>query len=233
MKGRLILLPNLIGEDRVLDHYFPPAVAEAVATIDGLIAESDRGGRSYLGRFRTKRPPLEIPVALFNKENPSDRAYLDFLLEPVLKGERWGVISDQGLPCIADPGATLVRRAHQKEVEVEALVGPCSITLALMLSGLSGQHFTFHGYLQRERKHHLVELEKRARDRGTQIFMEAPYRNRETMGAMLELLRDETVMAVAWSLGGPDQGILSMPIRRWRTIELPDLEKRPAIFLIG
>lgn len=233
MKGRLILLPNLLGEDRAMEKYIPTGVADAVLKIDGLIAESEKAGRAFLNRFRLKRPPLQIPIALFNKENQSDRDYLDFLLEPVLKGETWGVVSDQGLPCIADPGSALVRRAHQKHVPVEAHVGPCSITLALMLSGLSGQRFAFHGYLQRERKKHLVELEKRAREGGTQIFMEAPYRNRETFEAMLELLRDETLMAVAWSLAGPDQGVLCMPMRRWRTVELPDLEKRPAIFLLA
>lgn len=229
----LILLPNLIGEDRELDNWFPPAVAAAVKSIDGLIAESDKAGRAYLNRFRTKKPPLQIPIALFNKQDPDNRDYLDFLLEPVEKGQRWGVLSDQGLPCIADPGSSLVRRAHQKGIAVESHVGPSSIVMALMLSGFKGQRFAFHGYLERERKRHLGDMEKRARKGETQIFMEAPYRNGETLDAILTLLRDETLLAVAWSLGGPEQGVLSMPIRRWRRIERPNLEKKPAVFLLA
>ncbi len=105
-------------------------------------------GRRYLKRFETKKPALEIPIALFNEHTPED--HIDFLLEPIANGERWGLVSDAGLPCIADPGSKLVHRARQKGLHVQAFVGPSAILLALMLSGLPGQKFYFNGYLNRE-----------------------------------------------------------------------------------
>lgn len=232
--GKLLLLPNLVGEDDQIDRYLPASVARAAASIDGLIAESERGGRRFLSRFKLGRPAHQVPIALFDKNRRGDREYLDWLLEPVAAGQRWGVASDQGVPCVADPGAALVRRAHQRGIEVVPFVGPCTIIMALMVSGLSGQQFAFRGYLARERKRHLLEMEKAAkREEATQIFMETPYRNNETLGEMIQLLCEETVVSVVWSLGSPDMGVKTMPVKRWRKEELPDLTNKPALFLIA
>src|SRR5258708_21049619 len=144
-KSALLLLPNLLGEHRHHEMFLPSSVDKAVSSLDGLIAESDIEGRRFLKRFETKKPAMEIPIALFNEHTPDD--HIDFLLEPIVKGGRWGLVSDAGLPCIADPGAKLVQRARQLGILIQAFVGPSSILFALMLSGLPGQKFAFQGYL--------------------------------------------------------------------------------------
>ena len=141
LKPTLLLLPNLLGEFRHAEVFLPSSVFKAMQTIDGLIAESEKEGRRYLARFETKKPAAEIPIALFNEHTPDSD--LDFLLEPILAGERWGLVSDAGLLCIADPGCKLVRRANQRGISVQAFVGPSSILTALMLSGLPGKNFIF------------------------------------------------------------------------------------------
>lgn len=231
----LLLLPNLLGECKHYEPFLPASVAKAVESLDGLISESEQGGRRFLSRFQTKRPVNEIPIALLNEHTPDD--HIDFLLEPMQKGERWGLISDAGMPCIADPGSKLVRRARQLGIIVQAFVGPSAITLGLMLSGLPGQHFIFHGYLDKhpeERKKQIISLERSAiKDHYTQIFIETPYRNAYTLEALMETLDDETYLCVAWDLTLPSQGVLSQPVRLWKRSPLPSLEKKNAIFLIG
>lgn len=233
-KPVLLLLPNLLGDYRHPEVFLPSSVFKAMQTIDGLIAESEGEGRRYLKRFETRKPAAEIPIALFNEHTPDKD--LDFFLEPILKGERWGLVSDAGLPCIADPGSKLVRLATQKGIAVQAFVGPSSILLALMLSGLSGQKFFFHGYLDKEpakRKEQIKKLEKQSQGEGaTQIFMEAPYRNRHLLEALLQTLSDQTLLAVAWDLTLPTQGVMTQSLAQWKKCTLPNIEKKPTIFLI-
>jgi 16S rRNA (cytidine1402-2'-O)-methyltransferase len=234
-KPMLILLPNLIGDQRHHEPFLPGSVDKAVATLDGLIAESDPAGRRYLGRFETKAPAHQIPIAVFNGDTPDGD--IDFLLEPIRKGERWGYVTDSGLPCIADPGSRLVRRARQSGVPIQAFTGPSSILLALMLSGLQGQRFTFHGYLDKDEKKRGAQmkmLEKRAQSEdATQLFMEAPYRNQHVLETALATLDDNTWFAAAWDLTLPTQGVVSQPVALWKKSPLPNLHKHNAIFLIG
>ncbi|MCB1149057.1 MAG: 16S rRNA methyltransferase, partial [Chlamydiia bacterium] len=123
---KLLLLPNVLGPVKHHQVFLPASVDRAMETIDGLIAESEGGGRAYLKRFQLKDKPQNIPLQLLNKNtNPED---IDFMLEPCLKGEVWGVVSDAGLPCIADPGALLVSRARKLGIPIQAFVGPSSIT---------------------------------------------------------------------------------------------------------
>lgn len=232
-KPALLLLPNLLGEYRHAEVFLPASVFKAMQTIDGLIAESETGGRRYLKRFETKKPAEEIPIALLNEHTPETD--LDFLLEPIVAGERWGLVSDAGLPCIADPGSKLVLRAQQRGIFVQAFVGPSSILMALMLSGLPGQKFFFHGYLDKDpirRKGEIKSLiQQSKKESATQIFIEAPYRNRHTLEALLELLPDSTWLCVAWDLTMPTQGIVTRTISQWKKSSPPNLEKKPAIFL--
>lgn len=232
-KQALLLLPNLLGEHRFTEVFLPSSVAKAVLGLDGLIAESETEGRRYLKRFETKRPALEIPIALFNEHTPDD--HIDFLLDPIVQGERWGLISDAGLPCIADPGSKLVHRARQRGVQVQAFVGPSAILLALMLSGLPGQKFYFHGYLDREpekREQQIKQLiQTSLKDQSTQIFMEAPYRNQHALESAIHLLPNDAWLCVAWDLTLPTQGVVSQTIQSWRKSTPPNLEKKPAIFL--
>lgn len=225
----LLLLPNLLGEHAHHQPFLPASVDKAVSTIDGLIAESERGGRRYLGRFETKKPAAEIPIAELNEH--TKEADYDFLLEPLKKGERWGLVSDAGLPCIADPGAGLVARAKQIGIVVQAFIGPSAITLSLMLSGLPGQSFTFHGYFKQDR---LDDWIKRARqDKATQIFIEAPYRNRKTLEYLLSALPSETRLCIAWDLTMPTQSVVTQTVANWKKSPLPNIDKKPAMFLFA
>lgn len=232
-KPALLLLPNLLGEHRHHQPFLPSSVDKAVLSLDGLIAESEKGGRRYLSRFETKRPVLEIPIALYNEHTPDDD--LDFLLEPIKQGQRWGLVSDAGIPCIADPGAKLVWRARQTGVPVQAFVGPSSLILSLMLSGLPAQRFTFNGYLAAEpekRKKQIVQLEQTSQTEDlTQIFIETPYRNRHMLETLLSALSDKTVLCVAWDLTLSTQGVVCQPISVWKKTPLPNLDKKNAIFL--
>lgn len=234
-KPALLLLPNLLGDHRHQEVFLPVSVAKAVQTIDGLIAESEAEGRRYLGRFETKKPAAEIPIALFNEHTPDDE--IDFLLEPMTKGERWGVVSDAGLPCIADPGSKLVWRARQLGIQIQAFVGPSSIFLALMLSGLPAQKFTFQGYLEKQPENRKKQLQSliqvASREKCTQIFMEAPYRNKFALDDLLQTLPDEAYLCVAWDLTLPTQGVLSQTVQVWKKSPLPNLEKKPALFLFA
>ncbi len=234
-KPALLLLPNLLGDHKHHQVFLPASVDKAVQTLDGLIAESDPAGRRFLGRFETKKPLRDMPIAVFDEKTPT--SHLDFLLDPMKKGERWGYVSDAGLPCIADPGAKLVRRARTLGIPIQAFVGPSAIALALMLSGLPGQRFMFHGYLDKEpdmRKKEIAKLEKTAKaDKVTQIFIETPYRNRHLLETLLSTLSDKTWLCVAWELTMPDQGILSQPVSVWKKSPLPNLDKRNAIFLFS
>ncbi len=229
MKSCLLLLPNLLGDHRHHELFLSSSVDKAVLTLDGLIAESVKGGRRFLSRFETKKPAHEIPLALCNKHtNIHD---LDFLLEPLKKGQRWGIVSDCGLPCIADPGAQLVRRAKELGIAVQAFVGPCSITLALMQSGLSGQCFSFHGYLSKDIKMMKKQILEKERISGTHIIMERPYQNKQTLEALLQVLDPSTLLCIAWELTNPDQGIVTQSVGSWKKSPLPNLEKRNALFL--
>lgn len=229
MKPALLLLPNLLGDIRHHQLFLPASVDKAMTTLDGLISESESGGRRYLSHFTLSKPVHDIPLALFNKSTPDED--IDFLLEPITKGERWGYVSDAGLPCIADPGAKLVARAYDLGLQVQAFVGPSSITLALMLSGLSGQRFTFYGYPPRE------EIERKAKfaalkgQEGTHIFMEAPHRADYTLKSLIEALDKSARLCVAWDLTLPTQGVMCHTVERWRRLQLPNLQKRCAIFL--
>lgn len=234
-KPALLLLPNLLGEHRHHEPFLPSGVEEAVSSIDGLICESEKAGRRYLDRFKTKKPADEIPLAIYN-EHTLDKD-IDFFLEPIRKGERWGVISDAGLPCIADPGARMVRRARQSGIIVQAFVGPSSILLALMQSGFSGQRFAFQGYLKADEAGRIKDIKRlealSKAEKSTQIFMEAPYRNMHMLQSLLNTLDEQTWLCVAWELTMPSQGIVSEPVQRWKKMPLPSLEKKPALFLIA
>lgn len=234
-KPALLLFPNLLGESRHHELFLPASVDKAVETIDGLIAESDQAGRRFLGRFKTKKTAAETPIALFNEHTPDD--HIDFLLEPIRKGERWGLISDGGIPCVADPGSKLVKRARSSGIVVQAFVGPSSILLALMLSGLPGQRFYFQGYLDKtpeKRKKQVKQLEAVSKKEGvTQVFMEAPYRNMHALETALTTLDDSTDLCIAWDLTLPTQGVISQKVGLWKKSPLPNLEKKCAIFMLN
>ncbi|NGX57597.1 MAG: Ribosomal RNA small subunit methyltransferase I [Chlamydiae bacterium] len=228
-RGKLLLLPNLLGDLPHHELFLPASVDKAVESIAGLIAESEKGGRRFLSRFKTEKRPHEIPIALLNKHHQD----IDFLLEPLQDGETWGLVSDAGLPCVADPGALLVARARELGLKIQAFVGPSSVTLSLMLSGFTGQSFHFHGYLPKDPKARDQKITNMEKDRSTQIFIEAPHRNQKTLEALVGSLRDQTKLCVAWDLTLPSQGIVSQNVAVWKKSPLPNVHKKPAIFLLN
>ncbi len=233
-KAALLLLPNLLGENKHHEVFLPSSVDAAVKTLDGIIAESEQGGRRFLGHFDLEKPAHLIPLATLNEHTKDED--LDFLLEPLTKGERWGLVSDAGMPCIADPGHKLVRRARQLGIPVQAFVGPSAVMLSLMLSGLPGQRFTFRGYLPKHAEERQAEIRKleQASSAGlaTQIFIEAPYRNAATLGDLIATLHDNTLLCVAWDLTTPTQAVVSQSISQWKRTAVPNIDKKPAMFLV-
>jgi 16S rRNA (cytidine1402-2'-O)-methyltransferase len=232
MNGKLIILPNVL--DRSLPHapVLPEALKETVQTLQGLIAESEKEARYFLRRFLPHDQMSTLPLALLN-EHTTESALKD-LLKPMLdKNETWGLISDAGLPCIADPGAPLVFLARQKNIAIEAVPGPSSIILALQLSGFSGQSFSFHGYLPKEEnelKIKLLELEKNSRTT-TQIWIEAPYRTEKMVHFLLQTLHPSTYFCLAEELTFPTQKITTLSIQDWKK-ETIQIGKKPAVFLL-
>lgn len=228
MSGKLYLLPNLLDESLPIEPFFPVSVNEAVRSIQGLIAESEKMARRYLRRFLSHDDMAKMPLSVLNEHTKE----LHELLKPIERGEVWGLISDAGLPCIADPGADLVWLAHQKQIQVATFVGPSSIVMALQLSGFGAQQFSFHGYLPRESlelEAKVRELEKRG---GTHIWIEAPYRSAKMLDLLKRVLQPNTRLCVAVNLTTANQRLLSQSVLRWR--ETPFfLEKEPAVFLIG
>ncbi len=228
MSGKLYLLPNLLDESLPIEPFFPVSVGEAVRSIQGLIAESEKMARRYLRKFLSHEEMAKMPLCVLNEHTKE----IAELLNPMERGETWGLISDAGLPCIADPGADLVWLAHKKKIEVSTFIGPSSIVMALQLSGFGGQQFSFHGYLPRE----ALELEARVRDLdlrpGTQIWIEAPYRSAKMLDLLKKVLQPATRLCVAVNLTTASQRVLSQTVAHWRETSF-SMEKEPAVFLIG
>ena len=229
--GKLYLLPNLLDETLSVDPFLPTSVGVAVAQLQGLIAESEKSARRYLRKFISHDQMAKMPLALLNEH--SSKGEMEALLEPLRSGQIWGLISDAGLPCIADPGSDLVFQAHCHGIDVETFVGPCSIVMALQLSGFSGQRFAFHGYLPREAQDlelRIRELEKQSSG-VTQIWIEAPYRSAKMLEQLKTILKPTTLLCVATQLTLPNQRVASWPVAKWRSSPW-EIQKEPAIFLI-
>lgn len=236
-KEGLYLLPNLLDETSSYRENFPTCLDEVIPSLDGLIAESHKGARRFLCRFcyPENRSFREVPISLLNEH--TTQTELQDLLVPLKRGEKWGLISDAGLPIFADPGSDLVFLCQKNRIPVHPLPGPSSIFYALMLSGFSAQNFTFHGYLPRqdaELKQKLWQMEKRVRlEKQTQLFIEAPYRNLKLLEVLLRELQSTTYLAVCWNLTAPSQGVMIDRIVKWKQRPLPPLKKMPAVFLIA
>lgn len=229
----LFLLPNLLDASLAWEPFLPASVPEAVRTLDGLIAESEKEGRRYLRRFVDHEKMAATPIRLCNEHTAP--AELAALVEPMERGETWGLVSDAGLPCVADPGSPLVLLAQEKKICVEALAGPSSILMALQLSGLTGQRFSFHGYLPREAadlKQALQRVEaKSRREVSSEIWIEAPYRMEKMAQVAMETLQPSTLLCIAENLTLEGQLVRTQPIARWRKAAIAS-GKRPAVFLL-
>ncbi len=232
MKGSLFLLPNLLAEGLPWDDFFPKKVAEIVASLQGLIVESEKGGWRFLRHFFSQEKIASFPIRLLNEHTREE--LLEELIAPLLKGERWGLISDAGLPCIADPGAQLVFAARKRGVFIEAFPGPSSIVHALMLSGFSGQSFCFHGYLPIEKESFRAKLLSFEKNMSTtHLWMETPYRVQSRLQEMVGFLQEKTLLCLSCDLALASQEVIVATIREWKKRDLSSFHKRLAIFLMG
>lgn len=232
-KGKIYMLPTPIGDTPVWD-VLPQYNRTVIDRLEYFIVENTRSARRFLSRAGIQRPIDSLRFAELNEHSTPEQ--VAELLTPVLAGTDAGVISEAGLPGIADPGADLAALAHLHGVEVVPLVGPSSILLALMASGLNGQSFAFNGYLpvkQPERSRAIRHFEKRAQtERQSQIFIETPYRNLKLFEDFLKECNGNTLLTVAADILQPDQLIRTAQIRDWKA-KTPDIHKRPAIFILG
>lgn len=237
-KGKLILLANMLHDgEQNIQSYLPEAVISSIAYLDGLIAESEKGGRYYLKRFPFPEGKSfrDIPIRVLSEHTKEDE--LKELIAPMKEGKRCGLISDAGLPCLADPGARLVLLCRQQGIEVEATVGPSSIVMALMLSGLGAQKFCFEGYLPKDSgalSSHLVMLQKRSMQEGsTHLFIETPYRSQQMLGALLATLHDRTYLSVSVDLTLPTQEVITKTVKEWKKGVKIDLTKKLCVFVFS
>ena len=230
--GALFLIPVPLGGDDAA-AVLPSAVQLVARQMDCYVAESAKAARRVLKLLGVTRPLRQIPIEELNEHTAQHR--LPSLIQPALTGSRVGLLSEAGCPAVADPGATLVRLAHQHGVRVVPLVGPSSLMLALMASGLNGQRFHFHGYLpanQAARVQALREMESDPRLTGAaQIFIETPYRNRQLFGSIIATCRDSTQLCIATDLTLATESIETKPVVEWHRIT-PDLEHRPTVFIL-
>lgn len=232
--GKIYMLPCPISEGNPYD-VLPEANRAVMGGLDYFIVENVRTARRFLSAAKIGRPIEELEFAECNEHTTA--LEIEPLLRPILEGRSAGIISEAGLPGVADPGADVVALAQKKGIEVIPLVGPSSILMALMASGQNGQSFAFNGYLPIkpvERAKALRNFERRAQVEGqSQIFIEAPYRNEKLLGDMLATLSGTTRVTVAVDITSPTQIIRTLSVEQWRKTPLPDMHKRPTIFIIG
>jgi 16S rRNA (cytidine1402-2'-O)-methyltransferase len=230
-KGKLFLIPTPIAAT-TNDVTVPPYARERLTSIQHFLAEDVRTARRYLSSLKIFQSIETLSFAVLDKDTRPEQ--LEGLLQALFEGYDVGVLSESGCPGIADPGALAVAYAHKNGIRVIPLVGPSSIVMGLMSSGLNGQHFAFHGYLPiqpKEACNAIVQYEKESRLKDqTQIFIETPYRNNHLFANLVRSLAPETRLCVAIDITGPNEFILTQPVKQWRQ-QSPELRKEPAVFL--
>ncbi len=228
--SKLFLIPNAVEETRKIPCGFDPKI---ISHLRVFFVEEPKAARALL---KSILPDFPLSECQYHDLNEHTTAVAVREYGKIIKSHDVGIISESGCPCVADPGADLVLLAHQLNVEVVPLVGPSSILLALMSSGLNGQNFAFNGYLPKDEKDRVSKiklLEQRAVKEGqTQIFMDTPYRNTSMMEQLLKTLDAKTLLCVALDIQGADQMIKTQPVSEWRKVNL-QLPKKPALFIIN
>lgn len=242
MPGTLYLIPNTLGATDALSSVIPEQVQAITARLDYFVAENAKTARGFLKQIAVghplARPLQEIEIAELNVNTPA--AALSGLLAPLLAGRDAGLVSEAGVPAVADPGADLVRLAHQHGITVKPLVGPSSLLLAVMASGLNGQSFAFNGYLPTDgalRTKRIKELENRSRsEKQTQLLIETPYRNAAMLEALAGACQPGTLICVATDLSLSSEAIRTLSGAKWKALlasgKAPDLHKKPTVFLL-
>lgn len=227
------MIPVTLGDDNIA-KVLPPEVVSIVQNLDIFVVENEKTARRFLGAIKTAKPVRELTLLTLN-EHTTDKE-MPALLAPLRNGSNVGLMSEAGCPGIADPGAQLAALAHRSGIRVAPLVGPSSILLALISSGLNGQRFTFLGYLPSEKNariQRLREIEKHSqKNQETQIFIETPYRNQHLLEDILASCCATTQLCIACNISLANERIVSKTVAEWKRSELPDLHKQPTVFLL-
>jgi 16S rRNA (cytidine1402-2'-O)-methyltransferase len=230
--GKLYLIPTTLGDNAPLE-VLPISVKKIIEQTDTYIVENEKTARRFIKKISSSKSQSVLEMFHLNKF--TDESELPSFLEPCLKGVNVGLLSEAGCPGVADPGADIVKLAHQKNIKVVPLVGPSSILMAVMSSGMNGQNFAFNGYLpidRGERKSELKRLERLSFERNqSQIFIETPYRNNKMLEDICNALENNTDVCVACDITLSTEFIKTQTVNVWKK-NMVDLHKRPTIFII-
>ncbi|WP_339609113.1 SAM-dependent methyltransferase [uncultured Planktosalinus sp.] len=230
-KGKIYLIPTTLGETNPLE-VLPLSVKKIIEQIDYYIVENEKSARGFIKSICPGKSQSKLIISLLNKF--TDPIEIPDFLDPCLDGIDVGIISEAGCPGIADPGAEIVKLAHQKKISVVPMVGPSSILLAMMASGMNGQSFAFNGYLpidKQQRKKEIRRLEKRSfEENQSQLFIETPYRNDAFLGDLIATLHPNTKVCVACDITLATELIQTKTTEEWKKTKV-DLHKRPTLFI--
>lgn len=236
MSATLYLIPCPISDDTAVADVTPVANLAIIDSLDYFIVENTRSARRFLSKSGYAKAIDEATFVELN-EHTTSPTEIARMIEPLKAGRSAGVISEAGVPAVADPGQAVVELCHKHNIRVVPLVGPSSILMAVMASGLSGQSFAFNGYLpikEPERSKTIKRLESRARtEHQSQLFIEAPYRNVKLLEQMLKSLNPDTRLCVACDITSKSEYIRTQTVAQWCKSTMPDIQKRPTIFIIG
>jgi 16S rRNA (cytidine1402-2'-O)-methyltransferase len=235
--GKLYLIPITLsnpGETTVVpEDVLPQTIKRTIDFIDYYIVENEKTARKFIKSIHPEKKQPDLKISVLNKH--TEIAEHNDFIQPLLRGENIGLMSESGCPGIADPGADIVKLAHEKGIQVVPLVGPSSILLALMASGMNGQSFAFNGYLpidKNDKKQALKSFERLSQEKNqSQLFIETPYRNNKLMEDLLQILQPNTYLCVACDITLPTEYIKTKTVNQWKK-EKADLHNRPCIFII-
>lgn len=232
-KGKLYMIPTTLGESNV-NKILPLSVKETIHSLDEFIVENSKTARAFLKLMEIPTPQNKLKLHILNKHTEAQE--LPNFLDACREGKNIGLISEAGCPGVADPGAEIALLAHREDIQIIPLVGPSSILMSLMASGMNGQSFSFHGYLPIDKldaKKKLKDLERLSRSYNqTQLFIETPYRNNKLVDNLLQNLQGSTRLCIACDISLQSEYIKTKTISEWKKSTKPELHKRPCIFLI-
>jgi 16S rRNA (cytidine1402-2'-O)-methyltransferase len=231
--GKLYLLPVPLGDDADPKDVLPETVARSIEFIDYYIVENEKTARKFIKAILPTKKQPDLKLSILNKHTLASE-HVAFI-QPCMEGKNVGLMSEAGCPGVADPGAAIVKLAHEKGIQVVPLVGPSSILLAMMASGMNGQSFAFNGYLpidKGDKKAALKNFEKLSQEKSqSQIFIETPFRNNRLLDDLLALLQPNTHLCIAADITLPTELIKTRTVAQWKK-DQPDLHNRPAIFIV-
>ena len=230
--GKLYLIPTTLGEMNPED-VLPQTIKRSIDFIDDYIVENEKTARRFIKSIHPEKKQPSLNLSLLNKH--TELSEHEKMIAPLFEGKNVGLMSEAGCPGVADPGAVIVKLAHDKGIQVVPLVGPSSILLAIMASGMNGQSFAFNGYLPidaQEKKNAIKQFERLSHEKNqSQLFIETPYRNNKLFEDLLQLLQPNTWLCIACDITLPTEFIKTKSINDWKKNKV-DLHKRPCIFII-